>query len=153
MCDPATIGAAINIGAPIAGDMLKGDSAQKMAEYKQNVMMKAYNEMLNRAKEGETSFLAETAPDNPVTARMQDQIRGNAMEGQQDAANQMRANLAQKGVRGGQAATLLNRGTGDLARKGLQDVNQLGYQNLLTRQNYFANKAKGLGSTPPVLGA
>ena len=52
----------------------------------------------------------------------------NAKQLQQGSA-QLQANLALQGARGGQAAALLNRGTGEMAQGAQMDVNSMKYQD------------------------
>ena len=79
-----------------------------------------------------------------LTQESKDIADKNAQELQQ-GSGQMGANLAAQGVRGGAAATLMNRGTGQEAITAQQNINQMKYEDEATRQSdlraYQAAKA------------
>jgi hypothetical protein len=85
-------------------------------------------------QEAEKQFLTEANTALPELVQAKQDIQEAATEQQQAANQAMQAQLAQQGVRGGQAATLLNRGTGQLGREALRDINTLGYQEAAGRQ-------------------
>lgn len=70
----------------------------------------------------------------PELAAMTNDIKTNATAAQEEQRRQLNAQLAQQGVRGGQAATLLGRASGNLAQKEQQDVNTLAYNDFLERR-------------------
>lgn len=84
--------------------------------------------------EGESAFNnISSAPSEALETMSSDIASGNAEELQQ-GARQMGANLALQGVRGGQAATLLNRGSGQQAVDAQRRINELKYQDESTRK-------------------
>lgn len=87
---------------------------------------------------------ALNGPSSELDQLKQDIASQNART-MQDSARQMQANLYTSGVRGGQAATLMNRGMGQLARNAQSDINQLQYNDRNNKRNmlgnYFANNA------------
>jgi len=108
-----------------------------------------FDEAMGRANAmagaGEQSFLGETgAPLAELGAARQDMLTGNAAALNQ-GAGQMGANLARQGSRGGQAATLMNRGTGQMANDANSQINQMAIdeasQRRQMRGGYFAGKA------------
>lgn len=88
---------------------------------------------------GNEEFNQEANTVLPELAQQKTDIREANTEQQQEANKQMQAQLAQQGVRGGQASTLLGRQTGQLARESLRDENQLAYQEAQNRQNARLN--------------
>lgn len=87
---------------------------------------------------------ANSAPPPELTA-YQDAIRQGATREQEQAQNTFKNQLSQQGVRGGQAATLLNRATGEFNQGLSKDVNQVALDAALERQrnksNFYGNKA------------
>ena len=81
-----------------------------------------------------TAFENSVNTANPELATMSKDIATNNAQELQQGASQMGANLATQGVRGGQAATLLNRGTGQQAITAQQNINQMKFQDAATRQ-------------------
>lgn len=70
---------------------------------------------------------------NPELETMESDIASGNAKALQQGAGQMEANLAAAGVRGGQAATLLNRGTGEQAIESQKNMNELKYSDAATR--------------------
>ena len=72
-------------------------------------------------------------------------ISNESSEAQRQNQRQINASLAQQGVRGGQAAILANRATGELNRDLQRDINKTVYDEALNRQNsrlnYYGQKA------------
>jgi hypothetical protein len=122
---------------------------------------KAYQASLStggqQMSEGENALTTEANTANPeLTQQTADIASGNAQQLQQGAA-QMEANLAQQGVRGGQAAGLLNRASGEQAITAQKDVNTMKYTDAAQRaaelRAYQAAKAqKGQAATTPATG-
>ena len=112
------------------------------------------------ARSAEQQFMDETSKALPEVSALQESVRRNALPEQQEAMNQFRTTLNQNGVRGGQAATLLNRATGQLNRGLSQDVNQIALDEASKRQaartGFLTNKAgtgqKAALSSPPSFG-
>lgn len=118
------------------------EAAAKEQKRQFDIRNQAYNQMIGSAKtmgtEGEQQFLGETA--NPLAelgAAKEGALTGNAAALQQ-GAGQMKANLAQSGVRGGQAATLLNRGTGQQSVDANQQINQMAMDEASQRRQMRA---------------
>ncbi len=135
-----------------AAQQLKGQEEQ-LAEQKAEFgttneqRQKAYAEAIARGQQGEQQLIGESnTPNAMLNQESQDIASRNAQELQQ-GAGQMSANLAAQGVRGGQAATLMNRGTGQQAISAQQNINQMKFQDEATRKNqlraYMAAKAGG----------
>ena len=123
--------------------------------------MNAYQAALQsggtQMKAGENDLTAEAGSQNPEIGQMEGDIATNNAKMLQQGAGQMGANLAMQGVRGGQAATLLNRGTGEQAINAQQDINKMKFQDAATKQNllmaYNAAKAgAGQRATLPSFG-
>ena len=119
---------------------------------------KAYQEAIatggSQMTSGENALTTEANTANPELGQMETDIAsGNAKQLQQ-GSSQMGANLATQGVRGGQAATLLNRGTGEQSIAAQQAINQMKYQDSAQKQAalmaYQAAKAgRGQSATTP----
>ena len=95
---------------------------------------------------GENAFTTEANTPNAQLGTMEADIKNKTAQQIQQGAGQMSANLEAQGVRGGQSATLLNRGTGEMATTAQQNIDQMKYEDEATRQAdlraYQANKAK-----------
>lgn len=134
------------------------DTTNTFTQATEAARQKAYAEAIAKGGaqmgEGETSFMNEANTANPEIAQQEADIKsGNAQELQQGSAK-MAANLATQGVRGGQAATLLNRGVGMQAIEAQKNINQLKYTDAATRaaelRAYQASKAaRGQTATIP----
>ena len=86
---------------------------------------KAYEQAIGNMGAGEAglqSSLAQGEPPEVAQAR-KDALTGQAA-GLQQASGQMQAALAQQGVRGGQAATQLRRGLGEMGSSTTMDINR-----------------------------
>lgn len=133
--------ALLNMAGPMFGN--KNQQANRDAQYD---AMNSYLEQMNAKRKeaknymegnqqtGEKQFMTEANQALPEIGQVKQDIRQGATEQQQEARNQMMQQLAAQGVRGGQASTLLNRGTGQIARESLRDENTLGMQEALGRQ-------------------
>jgi hypothetical protein len=145
MVGSAGVGMVSNaMGASASAGAAKADRRQKEKEYQRR--KQAYDETIGRAQglatSGEQQFLGaqgEQMADlqNPLAElgqAKQDVLTGNAA-GMQQGAAQMKTNLAQSGVRGGQAATALNRGTGQMGVDATQQINQMALDEAGQRRN------------------
>lgn len=105
---------------------------QGMADYSRQTGQELYNT-------GEQQLMnsLDHAPDE--LSQLKNDIATNSTQAQQEQRKQANLTFAQQGVRGGQAATSLNRTTGDLNRQMGQDVNQLAYQDAIRRSNAKTN--------------
>lgn len=75
----------------------------------------------------------------PELGQMKNDITQQATDAQQENQKEFNAQLAMNGVRGGQAATLAGRQTGELNRELNWDVNKLGYDEASNRENARLN--------------
>jgi hypothetical protein len=144
--DPISLGkTAIGVAGNLLGDKNKTDAATIARQRQQQ----AYQEALARGKtmgeEGEKQFLDVANSDNPYLTQVGKDIKGQGTETMQDANRQMQAQLAQQGVRGGQAATQLARQSGKLAENIQSDLTQSQSQDLANKQAqkmaYFQSKS------------
>jgi hypothetical protein len=112
--------------------------------------LNAYNAVIDRGasdfRNGEAAFTTAANTRLPELDQMaQDISSGNATNLNQGMA-QMNSSLAAQGVRGGQAAGLLNRAAGQMATDAQKDVNQISFDEANARaaelRAYQANKAK-----------
>lgn len=138
--------AAALLAATVGGNYLSSSGEQQVkneqSEALQNYLnsmdvyrQKAKDTMQGNYEQGENQFMAEANTALPELAQQKADIQQQTTEQQQEANKQLQSQLAQQGVRGGQAATLLGRNTGQLARESLRDENQLGFQEAQNRQN------------------
>jgi len=154
------IGQGIASNEKISANQLQfGREQLGSTEHQQSLDRADYESALGRGQnqlaQGEQSLVGESGQINPELGRMESDIAtGNAKELQQ-GAGQMAANLAGQGVRGGQAATLINRGTGEQAIGAQKDVNQMKYNDISQKEAdlraYMANKARA-GQTATLAG-
>lgn len=146
----AILGAA-GVGAlgSIAGGIMGGNAAAEA--YKRR--LKAYNQMIQRADEtrqaGEQSFYNNVNTQNPYLDIIGQDIRNNTNDTLNAGRNQLNASLAQQGVRGGQAATQLARGIGNITTDANRDINQMMYGDYNQRNQLKAayDQAKALAGT------
>ena len=99
----------------------------------------------NQFNEAEPQYFQEAYSQLPELTQLVQDIANQSAEAQRQNRRQINANLAQQGVRGGQAAILSNRATGELNRDLQRDINQTVYNEAANRQNsrlnYFGDKA------------
>lgn len=129
-------------GAKLIAPSLLGMSAESENEKRR----KAYLDQMNQlSQEGEQSFLGESSSQLPELQNLQESIKSGNNKQMQDALSQQTAEFAKQGMRGGQLQTATNRASGDIMTRGMNDVNQLAYNEAMqrrqARQGYFANKA------------
>ena len=148
--DPMT---APTIGSAAAGTIgsiaggLMGSNAEEEA-YKRRKA--AYDSMIKRANEaqtaGETSFYNNVNTQNPYLNVIGQDLKNNTNDILNSGRNQLNASLAQQGVRGGQAATQLARGIGNMTTQANQNLNQMMYSDINQRNNLKAayDQAKAL---------
>lgn len=95
--------------------------------------------------EAEPQYMQEANTQLAEVGQLVKDISDEAAEAQRQNRRQVQAELAQQGVRGGQAAILANRATGELNRDLQRDINQTVYNEALNRQNsrlgYLGQKA------------
>ena len=137
-------------------------SREQLAENKRqfDTRQSAYNQSVATGSaqmiKGEQGLMDSINGANPELSAMSNDIANGNARALQQGAGQMSANLATQGVRGGQAATLLNRGTGSQAVSAQENINQLKYQDSATRaaqlRAYQAAKAQA-GQSATLAGA
>lgn len=99
----------------------------------------------NQFNEAEPQFFEEAYTQLPELQTLAKDIVDQNTETQRANMRQINANLANQGVRGGQAAILANRALGQTTREAQRDINNLVYNEALNRQNsrlnYFGDKS------------
>lgn len=88
---------------------------------------------------GDEQFNQEANTQLPEVHKMQEDINNQSTEAQENMSSQMQSQLAQQGVRGGQASTILGRATGNLNKNLNYDQNQIAYYETRNRQNARLN--------------
>lgn len=118
-----------------------GDMANQLEQRAEKYDTKLQNQF----NEAEPQYLTEANTQLPELQQLITDIANNSAEAQRQNQRQINASLAQQGVRGGQAAILANRATGELNRDLQRDINQTVYNEAANRQNsrldYFGRKA------------
>ena len=103
------------------------------------------NKLQAMSNEAEPQYMQEANTQLAEVGQLVKDISDEAAEAQRQNRRQVQAELAQQGVRGGQAAILANRATGELNRNLQRDINQTVYDEALNRQNsrlgYLSQKA------------
>ena len=153
MVAPAVIAAAIQAApAVIKGvqSFTGGNQASKVAKAYQAYLNGITNKMQgdlearaekydtklqNQFNEAEPQFQQEANTQLPELTQLVQDIADQSAEAQRQNQRQINATLAQQGVRGGQAAILANRATGELNRDLQRDINQSVYNEAANRQN------------------
>ena len=114
------------------------ERTQGFQEQRQASRQKAYYDMIEKGKTagaaGEGALMASLNAPSAQLANVEQDILSGQSESMQQASSQMQANLAQQGVRGGQAATQLRRGTGEIGASALKDITQLKYKDEQRRE-------------------
>lgn len=120
--------------------------AQKGRDFEASQLGGVLDRSNQQLQSGESELFSSLNAPNPELEAMKASYIANALPGQERARNEMALNIRQQGARGGQAATLLDRGTGAFNQGLESDLNNLTYQDALARRNaktdYLANKAK-----------
>lgn len=163
MVAPAIIMGAAALASGI-GKAISSSSAAKnrrkayeqYLKYLQNISNKMGNELTQRAdkydvklqdqfNEAEPQFQGEASTQLAELQPLVEDIANESAEAQRQNQRQINASLAQQGVRGGQAAILANRATGELNRDLQRDINKTIYDEAANRQqsrlNYYGQKA------------
>ena len=140
------VGAAIGAIGSIAGGLM-GSNAEAEAYARRK---KAYDAMIKRAnaaqQTGEQAFYNNVNTQNPYLNVIGNDLRTQTNDVLNSGRNQLNASLAQQGVRGGQAATQLARGIGNMATTANQNLNQMMYSDYANNKNLKAayDQAKAL---------
>ena len=121
------------------------DIANKQKEELENRAEKYDTKLQDQFNEAEPQYQQEANTQLAELGQLVNDISNQSAEAQRQNRRQINANLAQQGVRGGQAAILANRATGELNRDLQRDINQTVYNEALNRQNsrlnYYGQKA------------
>ena len=140
----------IAAGISAAGSALSGMNQANAEQEAYKRRRRAYDEIMKKANEyqtsGETAFNNVVNTQNPYLSIMQRQLNDNTNKDLNMGRNQLNLALAQQGLRGGQAATQLNRGIGDMTTQANQDLNTMMYNDEQQNRNLQAayNQAKAL---------
>lgn len=163
MVAPAVIAAAVQAAPAIfkgIQSFASGNQASKVAKAYQSYLNGITSDMANQLEaraekydtklqnqfnEAEPQFQEEAYTQLPELQQLITDIANQSAEAQRQNQRQINANLVQQGVRGGQAAILANRATGELNRDLQRDINQTAYNEAANRQNqrlnYYSQKA------------
>ena len=142
----AIIGGAVGAGSSLLGGIM-GSNAEEEA-YKRR--KQAYDNMIKRATglqtEGERVFNNIVNNPNPYLNQVAYDLKNNQNDVLNAGRNQVNAGLAQQGIRGGQAGTLLARSVGNMTNQANQDLNNMMYNDIANNRNLQAayNQAKAL---------
>ena len=118
---------------------------------------RAYEEIVGRGQyqlgQGESAFEQEAAAAPEELTMLKEDILAGNTESLQQGKEELATALAQQGVRGGQAATQLRRGVGEMATGAQRDINQLMGQEAMDRQaqRLAYQKSKALGGQAATL--
>ena len=150
------LGTLANIYNTEADDKTTAIAYQAYQDYLQNLANQMGQALEQRAEKYDTKLqdqFNEAEPQYQQEANTQlaelgqvvQDISDESAEAQRQNQRQINASLAQQGVRGGQAAILANRATGELNRDLQRDINQTVYDEARNRQhsrlNYYGQKA------------
>jgi len=137
-------------GISAAGSALSGLNQGAAAEEEYKRRKRAYDNMLKKAEQtvqtGETAFNNIVNTSNPYLGIMQRDLNDNTNRDINLYRNQLNTALAQQGIRGGQAATQMARGLGNVTTQANQDLNTMMYNDQQQNRNLQAayNQAKAL---------
>lgn len=163
MVAPALVAAAVKAAPAIIQGVQSftgGNQQSKVAQAYQNYLngiigdmgnqlegrAEKYDQKLqNQFNEAEPQYQQEANTQLPELQNLIKDIAEQNTETQRGNLRQINANLAQQGVRGGQAAILANRALGQTTREAQRDINNLVYNEAANRQqsrlNYYSDKA------------
>ena len=140
--------ASAGVGAlgSIAGGLM-GSNAEAEAYARRK---RAYEAMIKRANQtqqaGEQAFNEVVDNQNPDLDVIGQDLKNQTNDVLNSGRNQMLAGMTQAGLRGGQLATQLNRGIGNMTTSANQNLNQLMYGDIQQNRNLKTayNQAKAL---------
>ena len=144
------VGEVIGAGLSAVGGALGGIAGANAEEEARKRRLKAYNNMIKKANatqtEGETAFNNVVNTQNPYLNVIGQDLKNNTNDVLNSGRNQMLAGMSQAGIRGGQLATQLNRGIGNMTTQANQDYNQMMYGDINQNRQLQAayNQAKAL---------
>lgn len=118
LLNPSNIGNLIDIG----GTLTEANTKAQMAKGQQDVLDDAYDQLM-----------AETGTEAPMLGSLREDISRKSTEAQKQQQKLTNMELAQQGVRGGQASTLTNRASGTLQQSMQSDLNKLAYEDYMNR--------------------
>ena len=142
----AIIGGAVGAGGSLLSGIM-GSNAEEEA-YKRR--KRAYDSMIKRATDvqtaGENALFSSLNKQNHYLNQMAYDLQTNTNDILNAGRNQINAGLAQQGIRGGQAGTLLARSVGSMSNQANQDLNTMMYNDIANNRNLQAayNQAKAL---------
>lgn len=146
----AGLGTIIGSGLGVAGNIVSGIAGANAEEEARKRRLEAYNNMIKKANEtqqqGEQAINDVVNNPNAYLKQANQDIIDQNNQALNAGRNQLNASLSQQGVRGGQAATQLARGIGNMTQQANQNLTQLNYNDLAQRNNLKAayNQAKAL---------
>jgi len=129
------IGSGLGVVGSIAGGLLGGDAEKKAYQRR----LQAYNEAIKRGQEtqqaGENNLYNITDSSLPELQQLQDNLVNQENQALNSGAKQLQANLSQAGLRGGQLATQMARGIGNMTNDANNNLAQLKYDDANQRRN------------------
>ena len=144
------LGEIIGAGISTIGGALGGISGANAQEAAYNRRRRAYDSLIKKADDvsqaGEQAFYNNVNTQNPYLNIIGNDLKNNTNDILNSGRNQMLAGMSQAGLRGGQLATQLNRGIGNMATQANQNLNQMMYSDYNNRNNLKAayDQAKAL---------
>lgn len=130
----------------------QADIARQNARIQREIANRAYQQQERRFStgrqdlaSGESALMGELSQAPQEMNQYRKSLIGGQTEAQRQNLAQTKLGLAQQGVRGGQAQTLLNRSVGGLNKDLSREVDQMAYQDALRRSGlrtgYLGQKA------------
>lgn len=144
------LGEIIGAGLSTLGGAIGGIAGANAQEADYNRRRQAYDEMIKKAnktqQEGEQAFNDIVNTQNPYLSVIGRDLKNNTNDVLNAGRNQMLAGMIQAGLRGGQLATQLNRGIGNMTNQANQNYNQMMYGDINQNRNLQTayNQAKAL---------
>lgn len=144
------LGTIIGAGISTLGGALGGIAGANAEEAAYDRRKRAYDSVIKKAddvsKAGEQAFYNNVNTQNPYLNVIGNDLKTQTNDMLNSGRNQMLAGMSQAGIRGGQLATQLNRGIGNMATTANQNLNQMMYNDINQRNNLKAayDQAKAL---------
>lgn len=131
----ALIGGIVGAAGGLASGIMGSNAEEEV--YKRR--KRAYDNLIKRAdatqQEGQQAFYDVVNNPNPYLAVMQRNLNDNTNRDINLYRNQLNTALAQQGIRGGQAATQMARGLGNVTTQANQDLNTMMYNDQNQNRN------------------